>query len=142
MLILDPAALLINLFCTGTVIYLGLQIIIALRKSEEFRKNNSKNDHGAGKTNHLTVIVVMVLVAQALKFGYRLTGLIVMPILLNKSNNCDKNFGKEGMNDFDKKTCDEYVELMSTAVSYFKTRIDSALEILLVVVQMMRKKCP
>ena len=136
MVILDPAASLINLSCTGTVIYLGVKILLALRKSEDFRIANSQLAQSTKKNNHLTLFVGIVVAGQTLKFFSRLVVLIVMPILLNKLNHC--------INDFDdsipqKKECDVYWRLVSYMAPYSNIRWGSILELLFVVALMVRK---
>ena len=138
MVILDPAALLINLSCTGTVIYLGVQILLALRKSEDFRKANSQSDQTTKKTNHLTLFVLIVAAGQALKFFSRLACLIFIPIYLNKMNDCNKNFDHSFSQE---KRCNGYMKQMSYMLSYSKIRWSTILEILFVVALMVCKNC-
>ena len=139
--ILDPAALLLNLACTGAVIYLGIQIFSALRKSDEFRKTNSQKDgKTSGKTNHLTLVVVFLIVAQVVKFFLRLVGLIVLPIYLNKMIDCNTDLSMKENAYLEERRCDSFSSLMSLLFSYLTTKFANALEIVFVIALMARKK--
>ena len=141
---LDPAALLTNLICTGAVIYFGIQILIALRKSDEFRKANFQKNEGKGKTNQLKLFIIVAMVAQVVTSCYRLASMIALPILLNKITDCDNNFGSSGdffTNVVEVKRCDGLIIFTSYMSVYLKTKIDSVIEILAIVVLMSRKKC-
>ena len=141
LIVLDPAALLLHLGCTGAVIYLGVQILFALRKSNEFRKTNSLSDgKDTGKIQHLTLILAFVIVAQVIKFFQRLLALIISPIYTNKMLDCISNISMEEDAYLAEKRCSYYLKLAPILFSYLAIRFGSALEILSIIVLMARKK--
>ena len=132
-----PFALAFSFMVSAAVVYYGINAILSLKKSDNFRAGNASK---SGRTRFLISLLIVILVSQNVKLVIRIVQLVCSAVLVKSSDNheliMDFDEGVYSLLDYQGKMRD-----LKLILSYVNTSIPGVCEFGAIIVAILLKKC-